>query len=106
MPSKCPNPLYSLEIFPARGPRSRRFIKCRDDDLLPRKAFDGLAQAGRWQRMLFAASASTGTITPASSASLINREAVALFFGEIPNRWCNDVLVKYSRLTYFRQACR
>lgn len=51
-----------------------------------------------------AALASCGTITPASKASLIKRDAVALFLVSIPNRSRSELLVMNSRFTNFKQA--
>lgn len=48
---------------------------------------------------LLPALGSNGTIILASTASLISREAVALFFFSIPNRSRTEAFVRLSLLT-------
>jgi hypothetical protein len=73
-------------------------------DLAHRPPFGAVAHHGTYFIYFLEAAESYGTMAPASTASLISREATALFFSSIPKRSRSDVFVKERRITYFRQA--
>ena len=66
----------------------------------------GQAQYGTYFIILREAFSSYGLIMPASMASRMRRDATALLFGLMPNLSRSDALVRKSRITYLRHACR
>ena len=64
------------------------------------------AQNGTYLRSFGGACWSNGLITPAATASRMYRDTIALLFVLMPNRSRSEALVRKSRVTYYRHACR